>query len=228
MKKNNNYAYLILAILFILFNVIAFSVPIQRTTSFYISYAFSCVAFISQIFIWKVAFKNSNSLKSKFLGISIIYVGNIYLTIQLISFIVFMCVSNVQIWVSILVSSLILGLSAISLISAKAGKEEVESVDNKIKLQTEFIKNLGLKLEKLLKNVKESEIKLELKNLIEKIKFSDPMSNQKLSEIENEIKLEISDLEKYINSSDNEKIKNSLSKVNDLIEERNSICKLSK
>ena len=57
MKKNKGMAYAVLAIAFVLFNVIAFAVPTTKTATFWTAYAFTTIAFASQIVIWKFAFK---------------------------------------------------------------------------------------------------------------------------------------------------------------------------
>lgn len=85
----HSYA-IILVIAFILFNVIAFAAPTDKTTAFWIAYAFTVIAFALQIGIWNLAFKASETLKSKFLGIPIIYVSVVYFTLQLIAFAVVM------------------------------------------------------------------------------------------------------------------------------------------
>ena len=55
MKKNKGMAYAVLAIAFVLFNVIAFAVPTAKTATFWIAYVFTAIAFASQIAIWKFA-----------------------------------------------------------------------------------------------------------------------------------------------------------------------------
>lgn len=76
MKKNKALAYAVLAIIFALFNVIAFVIPTAKTATFWIAYVFTAVAFLSQIAIWKFAFNGANTLKSKFLGIPLVSVGS--------------------------------------------------------------------------------------------------------------------------------------------------------
>ena len=73
--KKKVMAYSVLGIAFVLFNVLAFVIPTEKTATFWIAYAFSVVAFGLQIGIWKFAFKGADTLKSKFLGISLIFVG---------------------------------------------------------------------------------------------------------------------------------------------------------
>lgn len=67
MSKNIKLGYLILGIVFVLFNVIAFAVPTDKTSVFWITYAFTVISIVAQIFIWNLAFSKAETLKSKFL-----------------------------------------------------------------------------------------------------------------------------------------------------------------
>ena len=53
MMKNGSKSYIILGILFVLVSVIAFAIPSAKTAAFWLSYAFTVIAFIAQIIIWK-------------------------------------------------------------------------------------------------------------------------------------------------------------------------------
>ena len=113
MKKNKLLSYLTLGIVFALFNVIAFVVPTEKTATFWTAYAFSVVAFLIQIPLWKMALGKKETLNSKFLGIPVIHVGISYLIIQIIAFAVFMIFPTLPTWVAIVVCSVILAVSAI-------------------------------------------------------------------------------------------------------------------
>ena len=65
MKKYS--AYLALGILFVVFSIIIFVIPSEKTSTFWVAYAFSVAAFGMQIPVWKKALGQPN-LKSKFLG----------------------------------------------------------------------------------------------------------------------------------------------------------------
>ena len=131
MKKNSAKGYVILGILFALVNIIAFAVPTAKTATFWIAYVFTAVAFALQIAIWKFAFKGADTLKSKFLGISLISVGITYLIIQLIAFAIFMAFPIAPTWIAIVVCALILSISAICLIGTETGREEINRVEAK-------------------------------------------------------------------------------------------------
>ena len=94
--KKKVMAHAVLVIAFALFNVIAFAIPTEKTATFWIAYAFSVVAFAMQIGIWKFSFKGADTLKSKFLGIPLIFVGIAYLIVQIIAFAIFVALNRIK------------------------------------------------------------------------------------------------------------------------------------
>ena len=138
--KKKGLAYAVLVIAFALFNVIAFFIPTEKTATFWIAYAFSAIAFLLQIVIWKLAFKGTDTIKSKFLGIPLLSVGFRYLVIQVIAFAVFMIFPSLPTWIPIVVCSGILGGSAICLIGTETGREEINRVEEKVISKVFYIK----------------------------------------------------------------------------------------
>ena len=189
MKKNKGMAYAVLGIAFVLFNVIAFAVPTAKTATFWIAYVFTAVAFASQIVIWKFAFKGADTLKSKFLGIPLISVGITYLIVQIIAFAVFMALPLMASWVALVVCALILGISAICLIGTETGIEEVGRVEEKVEKKVFYIKSLQVDVEMLASAERDADTKAALTKLAEKIRFSDPMSNEILADLEEDDKM---------------------------------------
>lgn len=222
MKKNTPFAHIILGIVFVLMNVIAFAVPTDKTASFWITYTFSAVAFIIQPFVWKIAFGKGKELKSKFLGIPLIHVGLVYLVIQLIAFVLFMAFPNIPSWIAVIVNALIIGVSLICLISTEVGTKEINKVEEKVKQKVFYIKELQIDVEMTAQRETDAETKKALEALAEKIRFSDPMSSEQLFDLENKIKEKVEELK-----TSGDKI--TLSKdVELLLEERNRKCKLLK
>lgn len=222
MKKNKGMAYAILAIAFVLFNVIAFAVPTAKTATFWIAYAFTTIAFASQIVIWKFAFKSADTLKSKFLGIPLISVGITYLIIQIIAFAVFMALPLTASWLAIVVCALILGISAICLIGTETGREEVGRVEEKIEKKVFYIKSLQVDVEMLASTETDADTKAALTKLAEKIRFSDPMSNDALSDLETEITAKVKELKTAENKAE------IITVLDSLITEQNKKAKLLK
>ena len=222
MKKNKGMAYAVLAIAFVLFNIIAFAVPTAKTTTFWIAYAFSVVAFASQIVIWKFAFKGADTLKSKFLGIPLISVWITYLIIQIIAFAVFMALPLTASWIAIVVCALILGISATCLIGTETGREEINRVEEKVEKKVFYIKSLQVDIEMLASTETDDGTKMALSKLAEKIRFSDPMSDEALVDLEAEITAKVKELKTAENKVE------IITVLDSLLTERNKKCRILK
>lgn len=222
MKKNKAMAYAVLAIAFVLFNVISFAVPTTKTSTFWIAYAFSTVAFASQIAIWKFAFKGADNLKSKFFGIPLIIVGIIYLFVQIVAFAVFMALPLTESWIAIVVCALILGISAICFIATETGRKEINRVEENVEKKVFYIKSLQVDIEMLASTETDADTKAALTKLAEKICFSDPMSNTALFDLEGKIADKVRELKA---AAEKPAI---ITELNSLIDERNKKIKLLK
>ena len=222
MKKNGLMSYLALGIVFALFNVIAFVVPTDKTATFWTAYAFSVVAFAVQIPLWKIAFGKKDTIKSKFLGIPVIHVGITYLISQLIAFAVFMIFPTLPVWLAVVVCTIILAISALCVIAGQAGANEINRVEEKIKVKRSFIQFLQVDIEMLVESEADAETKAELKNLAEKVRFSDPMSHEMLGELESRISAKVEEIKTAADK------KSLIEEVTTLLTERNKKCKILK
>ena len=222
MKKNISKGYFILGILFILVSVIAFAVPAAKTAAFWISYGFAVIAFAAQLIIWKAALGRSESLKSKFLGFPVVHIGIVYLVVQIIAFIVFLSIPTLPIWSAVVACAVVAGVSAVCMIASDVGRSEIERVSAKVQEKTFYIKQLQADVELLASTETDTVIKSALMQLAEKIRYSDPMSDEQIADIENRITAKIAELK-----SSTEKVK-IITELNSLLDERNRKCKLLK
>ena len=222
MKKNNLMSYLALGIVFALFNVIAFVIPTDKTATFWTVYAFSVVAFAVQIPLWKIAFGKKDTLKSKFLGIPVIHVGVTYLIIQLIAFAIFMIFPTLPVWLAVVVCTIILAISALCAIVGQVGANEINRVEEKIKVKRAFIQFLQTDIEMLAESETDVETKAALKKLAEKVRFSDPMSHEMLGELESRISAKVEEMK---TTADKKAL---IEEITTLLTERNKKCKILK
>lgn len=221
-KKNSSKGYLILGILFVLVCVIAFAVPSAKTVAFWISYVFTVIAFAAQIVIWKAALERTESLKSKFLGFPVVYIGIVYLVVQVIALAVFLFIPTLPIWSAIIVCAVIAGVFAVCMIASDVGRCEIERVSAKVQEKTFFIEQLQTEVELLADVETDIAIKSALTQVAEKIRYSDPISGEQIANIENLIATKVDGL-KF--STDKVKIINEL---NSLLDERNRKIKILK
>ena len=222
MKKNSTKGYVILGILFVLISIIAFAVPTVKTATFWIAYVFTAAAFAAQIGIWKTALGKEGTLKSKFLGFPVVHIGIVYAIIQTVAFAVFLFVPTLPVWSAIVVCSVTAGISVVCMLSADAGRDEIERVEAKVQKKVFYIRELQADIELLADNETNADVKTALTQLAEKIRFSDPMSNEQLADLEDKISTKIEELK--TTSSQLEIITD----LNSLLDERNKKCKILK
>lgn len=177
---------------------------------------------MAQIVIWKNAFEKEDTLKSKFLGLPIVYIGIVYLVAQIVAFAVFTAVPTLPIWSPLVVCVAILGISAIFMIVGEAGRGEIERVEAKVQKKVFFIKALQADVELLIDRETDTEIRTALQQLAEKIRFSDPMSDNTVADIESTIAAKVFKLK---TQSDKMAI---IQELNLLLTERNKKAKILK
>lgn len=220
--KNRKLGCAILIIAFVLFNIIAFAIPTDKTSTFWIAYAFTDIAFIAQIFIWKTGFKNAETMKSKFLGLPILHLGIVCLIIQVIAFAAFMAIPTLAPWIAIVACALILGISLICMITSEVGKEEIKRVEAKVQTKTMFIKTIQSDIELIANSEKDANVKDALYKLAEKVRYSDPMSDASIVAIEENIIGKVAELK---TSSDKATV---IDEISTSLTERNNKCKIFK
>lgn len=221
MKKQTR-GYLILGILALLVSVTAFAIPAEKTGAFWIAYVFTLVAIAAQIGIWKAAFGKEDSLKSRFLGLPVIYIGVVYLVLQLIAFAVFLFTPAAPARSAVIACALIAGISAVCMISADTGRGEIERVEAKVQEKVFYLKSLQVDVELLARQETDPETRTQLEKLAEKLRFSDPMSHPQLSGLESALSAKIAELK---TAPEKQTL---IQEANALLEERNAKCKILK
>lgn len=215
MKKNNTKGYVILGILLVVISVVAFSVPGQKTTALGIAYAFAAIAVAAQIVIWNAACGREDTLKSKFLGFPVLHIGVVYLIVQLATFAIYLFNPTLPAWSAAVACVVLGGISSVCMISADAGRSEIEQVEDKVQEKTFSIRSLQADVELLANAEPDAEAKAELLRLAEKIRFSDPMSHEQTSELEAQISAKFEELKTASNKLE------TITELNSFLDERN-------
>lgn len=119
-------------------------------------------------------------------------------------------------------NSVIAGISAMCMISADAGRDEIERVEAKVQKKVFYIRELQADIELLADNETNTDVKTALTQLAEKIRFSDPMSSEQLADLENKISAKVLELKTAPNKVE------IITELNSLLDERNKKCKILK
>ena len=229
MKRARNTFLIIWAICFALYNVIVFVVPNENygTESFWIGYALITVALVGNLACSFIAL-NSKTNAKLFNNIPLITTSIVETVVSSIAGAVFIAVPGIKSWAVVVVSAVILAISAIVSVIAKSTADTVSDIDDKIKKQTSFIKGITLDAELLMSSAGNDEIKAEIKKVYEAFRFSDPMSSDALNDVEDRIQNQFNLLQEVVIAENSEKVSQVSKDLLNLIDYRNKKCKISK
>ena len=232
MKKTFRYYSIIWATLFVLFHVLVFvsggwSGLEKYTASFWIGYAFILFSFVGQLICAYFALKESN-IKKTFYNISLITTSYSGLILSFVFGGLCMLISSLPYWVGVLLCSVILAFNIVAVLKAVAAIDLVSAVDDKVNAKTFFIKSLTTDAEGLVSSARSETIKAECKKVYEVARYSDPMSDDALSDIENEIAVKFEKLAEAVVQDDAELVVETAAELVIMLSDRNQKCKLLK
>lgn len=232
MKKYFKYYGICWAIVLAVFNVVTFVIPVtvninKFTPSFWIAYAFITLVFIGNLICSLLFFKEENKSKV-FLNIPIINLAYSALIVSLIVGAVAMAVPQIPYWIGVIVDVLVIAFYAIAIVKATAAADIVNDVEQKVKVKTLFIKSLTTDADSLMSRASSDEMEAEAKKVYEAIRYSDPMSNDALANIENQIQNEFNVFADAVKNNDIDLAKSASYEFVILINNRNSKCKFLK
>ncbi len=233
MKKSFMVYAVCWAILLAIFNVICFVTPGEAAGmtkfggAFWAGYIFITLAFIGQLICAFMAFKAENTQKL-FYNLPLIAVSYTGLILTIIFGALAMAIPDLPNWIGIIVCLIVLAFTAIAVISAKAAGTVVSNIDEKVKTNTAFIKEMTATAQNLINRANAPKLKEYCKKVYEALRYSDPMSNERLTDIENQIKEEFATFTDAVISDDLDLIESSSKELLALIEDRNKKCKVLK
>lgn len=130
-------------------------------------------------------------------------------------------------WVCVIACVLTFGFNAISVIGAKTGSDVVSDIDQKIKMDTFFIKSLTIDAETLMSRAKTNDARIACKKVYEAVRYSDPMSNPALAASESQITLRFEDFKNAV-LADANNVNDLSNELVILLNDRNKKCMLLK
>ena len=128
MRKNAT-PYIILAILFGLFNVFAFVIPFDKTSTFWMAYAFTIAMFITEFIVLLMVFPQNNTPEKRFLSWPLICVGVMYFAIQTVLFFLFGLIPNIPPWIAVIIFSFVFGVALIGFVATKMSMKQIGTFD---------------------------------------------------------------------------------------------------
>ena len=143
------------------------------------------------------------------------------------TFVSLLCVINNNIYyvLVIVIYLIVFIISLLIFFSVNTVKEHIVSVENENKSKKRFIEDLNTDIEILLNNVSDENSKNKLKKLLEEIKYSVVVSNDKLAEVETKIHEKLSNIKVTVEENSNLDMSKELDNIIKLINERNILAR---
>lgn len=225
MKKDTIRGIVGLAVVLVLYILIAFLIPFAHTATFWVSFVFTLVAFGVVAASVYIAFGKNPDTKSKFYGFPIARLGVIYGLVQLVVSLLLMALTAiVPAWVAVLVYAIALGAAVIGLISAETVVDEIKVQDENLKKDVALMRSLQSKVNQMAAQSGDAAIKV----LAEEFRYSDPVSSEAIADAEADLAAAVDELQSAVVDSDVAGTEQLCRKASALLAERNRICKLNK
>lgn len=227
MKKNFKFYAVSWALLFAIFNVLAFAVGFKNNASFWTAYIASVIAMLLQLVCAKISFK-PEKLDRLFLNIPVISITFTGMVASMIIGAVCMVIPSVPVVAVIVIEYLILAFTGISVLKANAAAEIVNEVGEKVKEKAQFIKLTTADAQNLMNSAKSESVKSACKKVYEALRYSDPMSSGALAREEAEIADKMAELSSAVASDNADSAESISNEITALVKARNNKCKALK
>lgn len=226
-KKTSIMTIMIYVIIFAVFNLLVFTIFNNRTPVFWISYGFMCLAFIVQIGSMFLALKSAD-VESVFMGIPLASLSFYYFFAAIFVGAVFMVFQIASIKLAVVIQVLILAAYVVVALLALMSRDVVQDTNDTLKEKVAAIKTLNIDVDVLIPQVSDPALKKALKKVSETVKYSDPISNDAVADIEDQIMQSMNALRVYIENDNNEEAITTCKDIEVLFLQRNSLLKATK
>lgn len=199
----------------------------RYTAEFFVALVIMLLGYVYAVVVTLMAFKKADTNEKTFYGIPLVYNGLATFVVVTIASALFM-ILNLPIVAMVVITVVILAFSAMGLVKKNAAREMVEATGEKIKKETAFIRLLTVDAEHLMSSAKTPEIKGSAKKVYEAIRYSDPISNDALADVEAKIQYQFNAFSMAVKNGDTDLANSIATELTDLIDNRNKKCKALK
>ena len=227
-KTKNTVAFgLIYVILLGVFNLLVFTISKSRNDVFWLSYGFMTLAFVVQIVSMFMSFKSAD-VETAFFGIPLASFSVFYLGAELVIGALFMIFQMASLTLALVIQVLVLAVFLIIAIISLLSRDTVQQISDNVKEHVSNLKSVLVDIEMLMDGCTDPELKASLRKLSETVKYSDPISNEAVADVEQRIMRKISELRINIDDNQIADAKQSCADLERLYVERNKKLAISK
>lgn len=223
---------IMLGIGFITYNVVLFVICgfADHGGSFWVSYVFMLIAFATLTISGYLLKSRNMQPRDWLLGYPVLKHCTIYIILEFISSILFMGLDYKDCpWgIAFAVQMVLLAVYLVFIISCFLAKEMIEDVQTNVKVRTSKMKLLQVDVEMIAESTNNIDIKEAFVKLAEQVRYSDPMSNDALNDLDDQIAYVVGQAKTSASMNDVDGTLALCKKASLLINERNKKCKVFK
>lgn len=227
MNKKYMRAYILIAFVFVIYGVAV--IPFAKNAIFGVALVFSLLAIAAQIYTVYTVLKSQSLIKDRIYDFPQIRISILYLIVQLLASFLLMGFSvRIPVFAAVLVEIIILAIAVIGFFAVDAAR--TEAVRQDVQLEKELVKmrEMQTRINLLIDQCEERAIKDMLQKTAEEIRYSNPISKYISEEIENEIAVLYTEIETVALDGDIENTAKLCDRMEELLRERDRICKYGK
>lgn len=210
------------------YSLCVFLIANNYTASLWTAYCFTVLSIMIE-FVVPLLNSGDGDIKTvQVLGLSRIVVTTIYFIVQLIVGIILMAAGAGTI-VAIIICAIILAAYLIITLLSVVGGSHIANVEAEIKVSTAPIKSLTDIVELSYNNEKDTAKKEILKELLDAVRYSDPVSStDEIRMLDNQINAAVHVVKNVVTTGSVDELKQAVNQTLDLVAERNILCRSSK
>jgi len=225
MKKDTVRGIIAAVVLLALYLVLVFAIPFEKTAVYWLSFAFTLVAFAVAGAAVYMAFLRREDTKSRFYGFPIVRIGVVYALLQLVVGLLFMLLGAwIPVWIAVIVYAVGLGAAVLGLIGTEAVAEEVIAQDAKLKKDVSVMRALQSKVNQMAGQCADPNAADAVKKLAEEFRYSDPVSSEALTMAEMELASAVGELQTAVTAGDGTAAVQLCRKASAVLAGRNRLC----
>jgi len=225
--KNLILTSIIYAIVIGVYNLLVFVIFKEFSSVFWMSYAFSMLAFGVQYTSMLLSFRKSD-VETVFFGLPLASFSVFYLIAQICVGFIFMIFQKIGTTIPLVIQVLVLAIFAVIAIIAIMARDTVQEIGETIKTKIVEHKSKNVDVDVLLATCEDAALKSKLRKISETIKYADPMTTDVIADVEQRIGQKLSELRIYCENGETDEAVKTCSALELLYVERNKKLILSK
>ena len=198
----------------------------EKDFVFWTGFLFTLVAFVTELWVWLLNEISEAKKGNGVLGLSILVLTTIYLIIQIVLSIVFM-LASVPFTVELVLEILLAGIIYMLILGSYTWKGSDDRKAEKITGKRNYIQELYQEISLGSAEAQNEMVKKKMKLFADEIRYSDPISEADLKELEGQLRTIAIHIREHINDEPEELLL-CIDQARSLLKERNMRCKSEK